>query len=106
MRIISKRRLREYWAKHPDTRAGLENWYNIARQADWSSLIEVRKAFPHADCVILNKNKENEKAVTVFNVCGNRCRLIAAIHYKSKILFVRRIMTHAEYSKGRWKETI
>lgn len=94
MRIISKRRLREYADRHADCRAQLEEWHQVARHADWQSPADVRRNYPHADLV---GNK------TVFNIKGNAYRLITAIHYDRGRVYIREILTHAEYDKGDWR---
>jgi len=70
------------------------NWYRITKRADWDSLAEVRSDFAHADIVGRR---------TVFNIHGNGYRLIARVNYKTKRVFILRILTHVEYSKGDWK---
>jgi len=72
----------------------LDVWYRIACKASWKSLAEVRQVFPHADSV---------GKYTVFNVKGNNYRLITVIVYP-KTLFIRNVLTHAEYEKGSWKQ--
>jgi mRNA interferase HigB len=71
------------------------NWYRITRRADWSSLVDVRSDFAHADIVGRR---------TVFNIHGNNYRLITRINYKTKRVFILYIFTHVEYSKGDWKQ--
>jgi len=100
MWIVTKRRLREYWTRHPDTRRWLENWYKIVGEAKWESLGEVRRAFPQADLVRVGSGK----SATVFNVGGNKHRMATAIHYNTGKVFVLELMTHAEYSKNQWKD--
>ena len=102
MWIISKRRLREYWRTHPDTKSWLDNWYRIARGSRWTSLENVRRTFPHADVVKVGSGK----SATVFNVCGNKHRMITAIHYNTSRLFVLELMPHAEYGRNQWKERL
>ena len=70
------------------------HWYTIAKHARWQSLAEVRDDFPHADVV---------GVLTVFNVGGNKYRLITAIKYRWQVVYVRHVLTHTEYSKERWK---
>jgi len=100
MRIISKRRLVEFRETYAEARQWLESWYKLAQAAQWEDITEVRRAFPHADPVSVGSGK----TATVFNVCGNKYRLITAIHYASRIVFVLMLLRHAEYSTGRWKE--
>lgn len=94
MRIVSKKKLREYGLQHPDCRKALEDWYQTAAAAQWQSLAEVRHTYRHADGV---GNK------TVFNIKGNAYRLITAIHYNRGIIYIRAVLTHTEYDKGAWK---
>ena len=98
MRVISKRRLREYWQRHPNARGWLERWYVVTTRARWESLADVRRDYPHADAVPLGSGR----TATVFNVRGNRHRLIVAVHYNTQVVYVRRLMTHAEYDKRSW----
>jgi mRNA interferase HigB len=73
----------------------LDVWYRIAKSADWTSLQDFRRDFPSADGV---------GKYTVFNIKGNEYRLISLIFYRRKKLFIRDVITHAEYDKGRWKK--
>jgi mRNA interferase HigB len=102
MWIVTKRRLREYWTRHSDARNWLENWYKVACGAGWKNLEDVRRTFSHADVVKVGSGK----SATVFNVCGNKHRMITAIHYNTSRVFVLELMPHAEYSRERWKERL
>lgn len=95
MWIISKKMIREYSKEHADCKGALEQWYQVAEAASWKNLAEVRQTYPHADSV---GNK------TVFNIKGNTYRLIVAIHYNTGKIYIREILTHAEYDKGDWKQ--
>src|SRR5712691_2246831 len=100
MRIISRKRLREFAHRHPDAAEPLQNWYLVVRDAEWQSLQDVRRVYPHADSVTVGSGN----TVTVFNICGNKYRLIAAIHYNRQRVYVLRLLRHAEYSKDFWKK--
>ena len=95
MRIIAKRRLFELAAQHGDLEGPITDWYRIVHQATWTNLVEVRALFPHADRV-------GDK--TVFNIKGNNYRLIVHINYQTGIVYVKQLLTHAEYDRGAWKE--
>jgi mRNA interferase HigB len=95
VRVISKRRLREFWEKHPDSKASLEEWYKLTRKADWRNLVEARATFRHADPV---------GTCTIFNIKGNDYRLITKIDYAYQKVFIKYVLTHAEYDKGKWKD--
>jgi mRNA interferase HigB len=95
MRVISRPAITRFVGKHPDALAPLMNWYRITKRAEWNSLVEVRSDFAHADIVGRR---------TVFNIHGNDFRLIARVNYKARRVFILHILTHAEYSKGGWKQ--
>jgi len=92
--VISRKRLLEAAETHADIGAPLDIWYRIAKKAVWKNLMEVRRELPTADAV---------KEFTVFNIKGNAYRLITEINYRTGRIFVRHVLTHAEYSKGAWK---
>ena len=102
MRIITRKRLREFAQRHPDSAEPLEMWYHHLRHAEWESIQDVRHVYPHADAVTVASGN----TVTVFNIGGNKYRLIAAIHYNRQRVYVLQILRHAEYSKGAWKDTL
>ncbi len=102
MRVISRRRLREFAAKFTKAAEPLEKWYRVLRAAEWESFQDVRRVFPHADLV----GVASGNTVAVFNIGGNKYRLIAAIHYNGQRVYVLRVLTHAEYSKNLWKDTL
>ena len=94
MRIISRKALREFWERHPDSEAPLRAWYSVTRRALWKNLADTRKDFPHADPV---------GECTVFNIKGNDYRLITVIRYKKQRVYIIHVLTHTEYDKERWK---
>jgi mRNA interferase HigB len=102
MRITAESRLRQYAEDHPDARSGLSGFLTVARRASWQSLQELRRTYPHADAVTVASGR----VVTVFNMGGNKYRLITAIHYNTERLFVLRFLSHAEYSRGTWKDSL
>lgn len=101
MRIITLKRLLEAAAKHPVLRPKVESWYSIAKPARWKTFTETRTSFRHADQVTV----ESGRTVTVFNL-GDAYRLITAIHYNKERVYILRVLTHADYDKGGWKETL
>ncbi len=94
LRVISKRRLREFWEKHPEAKDPLLHWYRVAKKAAWKTLADVRMDFRHADPV---------GACTVFNIKGNHYRLIAGVRYEMQRVFVLKVMTHKQYDTEDWK---
>jgi mRNA interferase HigB len=95
MRIITRKRLNEFVEKHPDAKPALQHWYKHVKTKDFKSFVELREIFPSADQV---------GGLTAFNIGGNKVRLIAAIHYIRKIVYIRAVLTHREYDEGTWKE--
>ena len=95
MRILSLRRLREFWARHPDAAEPLRAWYRVVKQARWHRFTDVRARYASADQV---------GKFTVFNIAGNTYRLITVIHFNTGRVYVRRVLTHAAYDRGTWKD--
>jgi mRNA interferase HigB len=95
LHVIGRKKLREAASEHAGLGGPLDVWYRIARKARWSSLMEVRQVFPSADAV---------GKFTIFNIKGNAFRLITEINYHTGKIFLRHVLTHAEYGKERWKE--
>jgi mRNA interferase HigB len=100
MRVISLKPLRQFWERHNDAEQPLRLWYKTATNATWSSLHDVRQAYPHADGV----RTEDDEILTIFNVCGNKYRLVARVRYDYQLINVRTVLTHKEYDEGKWKE--
>lgn len=90
VRVISKRKIREYSEKNAQAKLPLAEWYGKMMECSANNLTELRMTFNSADPV---------NGYTVFNIGGNSYRLISAIHYNTKRCYVRTIWTHAEYSK-------
>lgn len=99
MRVISPKLLREFWSKWPDAERPLRLWYKNAFQAEWNSLQDVRQTYPHADGI-----PGVSETLTVFNIGGNKYRLVARIRYDYQLLNIRAVLTHEEYDAGTWKE--
>ena len=100
VRVISLKPLRTFWEQHPDAEEPLRQWYKIATNAEWGSLLDARQDYPHADGV----RTKRFGTLTVFNIGGNKYRLIARIRYEYQLINVRHVMTHSEYDEGAWKE--
>ncbi len=94
MHIISIKRLREFWEIHPDAEVPLRTWYRITAKATWQNLAETRIDFPHAD---------SYEECTIFNIAGNKYRLITKIYYQQQTVLIRFVLTHSEYDRERWK---
>jgi mRNA interferase HigB len=95
MHVISGKKLRAFWKLHPDAQSPLVAWLREAEHAEWESFADVRERFPSADQV--GKS-------TVFNIGGNKYRLIAVIHFNRGKVYVRDVLTHTDYDKEGWKD--
>lgn len=95
MHVISRKVLREFWETHPDSQGPLSRWFKIVDRSDFTSFSDLRLAFPSADKV---------DSLIVLNIRGNKYRLIALVHFSRGKLYVRRVLAHAEYARGEWKE--
>jgi mRNA interferase HigB len=99
MRIIKVSRLREYAKQHSRASSSLNHWRTVVRRADWKSFDDVKKTFSSADQMTLPRGQR----IVVFNIGGGAFRLITAIHFKRGIAYIRRFLTHSQYSKEDWK---
>ena len=95
MHIISHKALRQFWQKHPDSKNSLSRWYKIVQRTDFNSFNVLRLTFPSADKV---------DDLFIFNIGGNKYRLITSIHFNRKKMYIRHILTHHDYDKGAWKK--
>ena len=93
MRIVSHRKLKEFFesAGNEEARIPLERWYEIVEDARWQNFSDIRKDFPSADYV------GNQHVV--FNIAGNKFRLIVVVKYIMGYIFIRWVGTHNEYDK-------
>lgn len=91
MRVIAKKVLRDFWLSHPDSEQRLKSWYREAELSAWQGPQDIKREYPSAS--ILNNNR------IVFNIRGNKYRLIVRINYAYGILWIRFIGTHAQYDR-------
>lgn len=89
MRIISKRPLHEFWQRHPDAEQALKAWHHDVKQADWQGPADIRRSYASASFLVNNR--------VVFNIRGNNYRLVVAINYDFRFVYIRFIGTHREY---------
>jgi mRNA interferase HigB len=95
MRIISRKSLREFWERHPEAEGPLRAWFQVVSRTRFANFSELRTAFPSADKV---------GRLIVFNIGGNKFRLVSSIHFNRGILYVRAVLTHRDYDQGNWQE--
>ena len=85
MHVITRKRLNEFAEKYPETKTALAQWYRLVKKTDFASFAELRAVLPSVDQV---------SKLTVFNIGGNKVRLIAAVHYNRKKVYIRAVLTH------------
>jgi mRNA interferase HigB len=90
MRVISRRALRDFWEIHPQAKAPLSAWFRVMEQTRFANFNAISASFPAADYVA---------PFTIFDIGGNKFRLIAAIHHNTGRVYVRHVFTHIEYNK-------
>lgn len=91
MRVIAKKILRDFWEKYTDSEAQLKTWYKEASKARWNNPNEIKAEYAKAS--ILKSGR------VVFNICGNKYRLVVDVNYDRKSVFVRFIGKHDDYDK-------
>jgi len=95
MHIISRKALQIFWVDYPDAESALQRWYKIVHHTNFENFGALRKTFPSADKV---------GDLIVFNIGGNKYRLIASVHFNRDKIYIRHVLTHKEYDKGAWKK--
>jgi mRNA interferase HigB len=94
MHIISRKILRQFWQKYPDSETALIRWFKLINSAKFQNFEELRSVFPSADLV---------DDLIVFNIGGNKYRLITSMHFNRQKVYIRYVLTHSEYDKNQWK---
>lgn len=94
MKLISNRALREFTASHPDAGTPLQAWRTLIERGEYGNFAALRATFGSVD-------KVGERYV--FDIGGNKYRLVAAIAFAARLVWVKAVLTHAEYDKGAWK---
>lgn len=89
MHVISRKKLREFWERYPDARSRLESWFVDVKHAEWQKPDDIKAVYRTASTIGNNR--------VVFNIKGNRYRVVVSIHYPQKIVFIRFVGTHLEY---------
>ena len=102
MRVIKRLALQDFWERWPAARKPLENWYRVTVKTDWTSFPHVRASCGQTDIVKVASGN----TVAVFDIGGNKFRLIAKISYEKGKVYVLRVLTHKEYDSGSWKEQL
>ena len=94
MHVISRKILHQFAQKYPDSEKPLTRWFKIVQKSQFNTFDELRSIFPSADLV---------SNLIVFNIGGNKYRLITSIHFNRQKIYIRYILTHSDYDKQTWK---
>ena len=91
MRVLSRKSLRQFWDKHPDAREPLQAWYAGVKHANWKRPSDIKATYQTASFISNNR--------IVFNIKGNKYRIIVVVEYRFGMVFIRFIGTHQEYDR-------
>ena len=94
MKIISNKALRDFAADHPQAETPLQGWRRVIEKNRFANWSELKAVFNTVDRV---------GELAVFDISGNRYRLIAYIRFERQIVYIKAVLTHREYDKGAWK---
>ena len=94
MHVVATPALVDFWTIHPDAERPLQAWYRTMESGVFADFNDLRATFASADYV---------EGLAIFNIGGNKYRLIAAIHSNRHKVFIRAVLSHAEYDRGDWK---
>ncbi len=99
MRVIGLPNLERFWQSHHKARKPLEKWVQAVKQAKWNNWSQLKSTFRTADLVPVGTRK-----FVVFNIGGNKYRLVTIVNFKGQIVIVEVALTHSQYNKGKWKD--
>ena len=92
MQIVAKKRLKKFWGKHPQAQTPLETWHALVGKAEWNRPADIKKLFgATVDFAADNR--------VIFDIAGNRYRLVVHVSYEYKAVLIKFIGTHAQYGK-------
>jgi mRNA interferase HigB len=100
VRIITWRALRRFIEKRPSADTPLREWFRITQRATWRSFADVKATFGQTD------QAKSGQTVCIFDIGGNKFRLVCFVSYAKGKVYVLRVMTHKEYDRQRWKDEL
>ena len=105
MNVIRRKTLKAFWEVHPQAETPLKVWFKTCRKARWNSFAELKMTRGDADQARIKVGSVT-KTVTIFDVGGNKFRVISLIDYRRQTMLVTHVLTHNEYDTGQWKKQI
>ena len=106
MNVISRRKLRDFYEATPGRRQhadAFEDWFKLARKAQWQTFQDAKALFGQTDVV---NDTASKRTATIFDIGGNKYRIIALVDYTRQTVLITHVMDHKEYDKGNWKNDI
>jgi mRNA interferase HigB len=100
--VLNEQALRDAEKRYPDSRRQLREWVSTVEAAEWRHLLDLRQVYPHADGVQVRSGG----TATVFNIGGNKYRLITMITYQLGHVYVVDLLAHSEYNKATWRDRL
>lgn len=94
MHVISRKALRTFWERYPESEQPLVRWHQIVERTIFANFADLRRTFPSADQV---------GRFVVFNIAGNKYRLVTSMHFNAQRVYIRHVLTHPDYDEGAWK---
>jgi mRNA interferase HigB len=89
--IVSRKKIRDFWIDHKESEEALKTWYKVAMQSNWQNSNEIKAQYKNASVI--------KHGRVIFNICGNKYRLIVKFNFEMQWAWVRFIGTHSEYDK-------
>ena len=106
MNVISRKRLREFYESKPERRqhaAAFEDWFKLTRSARWQRFQDLKALFGQTDVAT---DTQSTRTATIFDIGGNKYRIITLIDYTRQTVLITHVLTHAEYDRGTWKKDL
>ena len=106
MNVISRKKLRNFCEERPERRRhgeAFEDWFRLTRQASWQTFQDVKALFGQTD---MTSNTASKRTATIFDIGGNKYRIITLIDYTRQTVLITHVLDHKEYDKNNWKSEI
>lgn len=94
MKVFYVDKLTLFARRHPDAGPPLRRWLSTTESVEWNNFIELRQSFGSADYY---------RGKVIFDIAGNKYRLIVQVKFDRKVVFIDQVLTHSEYDRGAWK---
>jgi mRNA interferase HigB len=104
--VISRNRLRAFYEAKPERRGhagAFDDWFKLTRKASWRTFQDVKALFGQTDVA---RNTKSKRTATIFDVGGNKYRIVTLIDYPRQTVLITHVLDHKEYSRNNWKNDI